>query len=122
MDGFTVTREEWDAIQAYLQMQAPEEVARIQNQQKTLPWPGAEDAGLTDVTVTYCRFRDTENDRCSVYPARPTICRLFGQTHWLPCPIGAVTRYPEDAPQVWNEYRQQERRTFSEWEQTEQER
>jgi hypothetical protein len=116
MDGFTVSREEWDAVQAFLQTQSPDEVARVRHQEKTLPWPGAEEAGVSDVTVTYCRFRDTEQNRCSVYPARPTICRLFGQTHWLPCPIGAVAQYPEDAPQVWNHYREFDRRTFAQWE------
>jgi Fe-S-cluster containining protein len=113
MDGFTVTRAEWEAIQNYLATQTLEEVKRVRDQEKTVPWPGAEDTGAT---VTYCMFRDREQDNCSIYPARPTICRLFGHTRWLPCPIGAVSQTPEDAAEVWEAYRAFERRTFTEWE------
>lgn len=113
MDGFTVTQPEWEAAKAYVLKADPREVARVARQEKTVPWPGAEDTGAT---VTYCRFRDMENDRCSVYSARPTICRLFGQVSWLPCPIDAVPEYPADGAAVWNEYRRFERRTFAEWE------
>jgi hypothetical protein len=112
MEGFTVSRPEWEMVKEYLAQADPAEVARVAHEEKTVPWPGAEDMG---VTVTYCRFRDRENNRCSVYPARPTICRLFGQVAWLPCPIDAVPHYPADAAGVWNQYRQFERRTFSEW-------
>lgn len=115
IDGFTVTRAEWEAIQAYLATQPAEEIGRVQQQEKTVPWPGAEETGAT---VTYCRFRDREQNNCSIYPARPTICRLFGHTKWLPCPIGAVTQTPDDAALVWEAYRSFERRTFAEWEKT----
>lgn len=110
--GFLVTREEYDAVQTFLAASDPAEVARVAAQNKTLPWPGAEDTGAT---VNVCRYRDTERDNCSVYPARPTICRLFGQTAWLPCPIEAVPDYPEAAPALWNAYRRFERRTWEEW-------
>jgi hypothetical protein len=113
MDGYTVTRTEYDAVQAYLATVPLAEVERVRSQQKTVPWPGAEDTGAT---VTYCRYRDMENGNCSVYPARPTICRLFGHTEWLPCPIEAVTTVPEGAPAVWNEYRRFERREWAGWE------
>lgn len=112
MDGYQVTRPEWDAVQDYLAGCDPNEVARVAGQEKTVPWPGAEDLGAT---VTYCPFRDMEHNRCSVYPARPTVCRLFGQVEWLPCPIGAVPTYPPDAGEVWNQYRRFERRTLAEW-------
>jgi hypothetical protein len=111
-DGFTVTRAEYDAVQAYLATLAPAEVDRVRRQEKTVPWPGAEETGAT---VTYCRYRDMENGNCFIYPARPTICRLFGHTKWLPCPIGAVRSTPADAAQVWNDYRSFPRRTWSEW-------
>lgn len=120
MAGFTVTRQEWEAVRGYLATQPPAEVERVRAQPKTVPWPGAAEAGVPEATVTYCRFRDGERGNCSVYPARPTVCRLFGQTEWLPCPIGAVTRYPADAAAVWNEYRNFERRTWEEWEESEQ--
>lgn len=113
MDGFTVTRHEWDAVKDYLALADLEEVARIAAQPQTVPWPGAEDTGAT---VTYCRFRDQAHNRCSIYPARPTVCRLFGQVEWLPCPIEAVPSYPASAPAVYNSYRTFERHTFAEWE------
>ena len=112
IDGFKVTREEYDAVQAYLAAQPPEEVARVLGQNKTAPWPGAEDTG---VTFTYCRYRDTENHNCFVYPVRPTVSRLFGHIPWLPCPIEAVSRIPEGSRDVWNEYMGLERRTWAEW-------
>ncbi|RYZ77916.1 MAG: YkgJ family cysteine cluster protein [Proteobacteria bacterium] len=110
--GFTVTREEWESVREYLLGMPTMERERVRAQTKIVPWPGAEDTGAT---VSLCQFRDTERDNCSIYPARPTICRLFGQTGWLPCPIDAVPEYPADAPEVWDEYRRFERRTFEEW-------
>jgi ferredoxin len=112
-DGFTVSPEEYRAVQDYLRTLPPEEVARVLGQEKTAPWPGAEGAAAT---VTYCRYRDRERGNCFVYPARPTVCRLFGHTPWLPCPIDAVERVPEGSPGLWNEYRRFERKTWAEWE------
>jgi uncharacterized cysteine cluster protein YcgN (CxxCxxCC family) len=112
MDGVTVTKTEWDAITDYLATQPPEEVRRVARQNKIIPWPGAEDSGAT---VTYCRFRDLEKNNCSIYPARPTICRLLGHTHWLPCPIEVIQSYPVGGADIWNHYRQFERRTFHDW-------
>ncbi|MBC7805356.1 MAG: YkgJ family cysteine cluster protein [Akkermansiaceae bacterium] len=111
--GILVTRDEQEAVQTYLATLAPSAVRRVLGQNKTVPWPGAEESGAT---VDLCRFRDTENHNCFVYPARPTVCRLMGQTTWLPCPIEAVPEYPESAPAVWNEYRRFERKTWEEWE------
>jgi hypothetical protein len=113
MDGFKVSRLERETAEAYLRTQPPSEVRRIKMQNKTVPWPGAEDTGAT---VTFCRYRDMENGRCSIYPARPTICRLFGHTPWLPCPIEAVPAVPEGSPELWHEYLQFDRRTWEEWE------
>ena len=112
MAGFTVTAEENAAARAYLAAQPESEVRRVLDQNKTVPWPGAEDTGAT---VTYCRFRDMENANCFLYPARPTVCRLFGHTHWLPCPIGAVKAVPEGGAALWNQYQEYDRRTWAEW-------
>lgn len=114
--GFGVTQQEWEAVKEYLSQQPSDDVERVRTQEKTLPWPGAEEL---EARVTYCRFRDSANGRCSIYPARPTICRLFGQTSWLPCPIGAVSAYPEAAADVWNQYRQEKRKTWEEWQEEE---
>ena len=91
--GFGVTREEWEGVKAYLATLPAEEVARVASQEKTVPWPGAEETGAT---TTYCRYRDLEKNNCFVYPARPTICRLFGHTDWLPCPIEKVKLFPKE--------------------------
>lgn len=116
MNGFTVTREEWEAVREYLRSQPGTEVERIRAQEKEVPWPGAEDTGAT---VTYCPFRDMENGNCSIYPVRPTVCRLFGHTRWLPCPIEAVTQIPEGSEAIWKDYTSFERHTFAEWGQCE---
>jgi Fe-S-cluster containining protein len=113
VDGFGVTRPEWDSVREYVSARPHEETERVRVQKKTQPWPGAEDSGAE---VTYCRFRDLERGECSIYPVRPTICRLFGHTEWLPCPIGAVTQVPEDGPEVWREYLRLERKTWAQWE------
>lgn len=111
-DGFGITRAEWEEARAYLTTLPREEVTRVLSQDKVVPWPGAEDSGAT---ITYCLFRDMEKKNCFLYPARPTICRLFGHTPWLPCPIGAITQYPEGGRELWNHYRDFERRTFPQW-------
>lgn len=33
-----------------------------------------------------CIFRDLENDKCSIYKARPDICRMFGFYKEMKCP------------------------------------
>jgi Fe-S-cluster containining protein len=116
--GFGVTQQEWEAVSAFLATQPAEELSRVATQEKSLPWPGTEALGI-EVNVTYCRFRDLEGQQCSIYPVRPTICRLFGQTSWLPCPIEAVSKYPETAASVWNDYREQKRKTWEEWQEEE---
>lgn len=112
--GFTVTAEEYEAVQAHLATRPAAEVARVLNQNKVAPWPG-DDAG-TGATFTFCRYRDCDHDNCFVYPARPTVCRLFGHTPWLPCPIEAVAHVPEGSPALWNDYQRRERRTWEDWE------
>ena len=102
-------------MQAYLATQPESEVARVRSQPRTVPWPGAEESGAT---VTFCPFRDLERSNCFVYPARPTVCRLFGHTSWLPCPIGAVRTVPGDAGAFWNGYRAFVRKTWDQWEET----
>ena len=116
VDGFGVTRDEWQAAKAYLATLPEAEVTRVLSQEKTVPWPGAEDTGAT---TTYCRFRDLERENCFLYPARPTICRLFGHADWLPCPIEKVERVPGDAGVVWDAYRKFERKSWSAWEEEE---
>ena len=35
-----------------------------------------------------CVFRDNKNKRCSIYPVRPMVCRLYGVIDALKCPQG----------------------------------
>ena len=35
-----------------------------------------------------CIFRDNEARKCSIYPVRPLICRLFGVAQGMNCPKG----------------------------------
>ncbi len=41
-----------------------------------------------------CKLLDVENNRCSVYSARPGACRLFGRVSELVCPHGSETHFP----------------------------
>jgi len=112
LEGIAVTRSEYDAVTTKFAGLPHEMQRRILGEEKTVPWPGAEDSGAT---MTWCRYRDQERDNCSVYSERPTVCRLFGHTDWLPCPTGAVTKFATGTDGVWNVYREFERRTWAEW-------
>lgn len=114
--GFEVAQEEWKLVKNFWAALPQEERERLQQQPRVLPWPNAEETGAT---VTYCQYRDMENGRCAIYPVRPTICRLFGLVHWLPCPIDAVTDFPAKAVGVWNAYRSEKRKTWEDWQEEE---
>ena len=116
VSGFGVAEAEWEAVKMFLSELPETERERLEKQTRRLPWPGAEDLELY---TTFCRFRDMEKNQCSIYPVRPTICRLFGQTSWLPCPIEAVPAYPEGAATLWNAYRTEKRKTWEEWQEEE---
>lgn len=112
--GIPATREEWAAVQAYIEGLSESEqaeVARVEAQDKRV------DLG-DDVTVTMCRYRDMEAGRCVVYAARPLVCRLLGHVEWMPCPIEKVPRRiaTADALALMHAYAEQERHTFEQWE------
>lgn len=112
--GVPATRTEWETIKAHITGLAAEEqtyLAEVLAQDKTV------DLG-DDVTVRMCRYRDMEQGRCSVYAARPLICRLLGHVEWMPCPIEKVPRRiaTPDALELMRAYTAFERRTFEEWE------
>ena len=60
-----------------------EEISRLQNQKRGF---------------STCPLLDTENNRCSVYEARPQICRMQGLYIGMPCPNqpNAATRSREE--------------------------
>ncbi|MDQ2732530.1 MAG: YkgJ family cysteine cluster protein [Armatimonadota bacterium] len=104
-EGVRMTRIEFLRIEHFIQAH-PEEMARVQTQDKSIPdWP----------VTKFCQFRDTEGARCSIYPVRPVICRLFGHTEWLPCPLGIVPLQGQRAMDVYQQYAKEESRTFDEW-------
>ena len=107
------SRAEWETLQNYLATQdevAQARIAAIEAQDKTV------DLG-DDVSVQMCRYWDTENSLCAVYPVRPLACRLLGHVEWMPCPIEKV---PHTLPisqslELMHAYAKFERRTFAEW-------
>jgi Fe-S-cluster containining protein len=105
-----VTRDEWRAIQAYLETLSETEstnLKRIQAQSKE------EDLG-EGVFVPLCTFLDMETRHCSIYPVRPLVCRLLGHTEWLPCPIEKVPRVVDTglALELMRAYAEEERFTL----------
>lgn len=112
--GVPATRDEWDILQTHIASASSEEqaaIAHVQTQDKTV------DLG-DEVTVQMCRYRDMENGRCSVYAARPLVCRLLGHVEWMPCPIEKVLKPipTPDALALMQAYAVFERHTFEEWE------
>jgi Fe-S-cluster containining protein len=112
--GVPATLEEWKTLQAHIAALSSEEqayLAQVQQQDKTV------DLG-DGVRVQMCRYRDMERGRCSVYAARPLVCRLLGHVEWMPCPIEKVPRRiaTPDALQLMKAYSEYERRAFEEWE------
>ena len=65
-----LTRKEYVAILRYLRTMPRSERNRLSAQKRV---------------ATSCVFVDTENWRCSVYPAEPLVCRLFGYAPKLTC-------------------------------------
>ncbi len=98
MGNLAITRTEYEAIREYLggPLFTP-----------TLRWQGE--------MAAPCEFSDPDGPRCLIYPVRPLICRLFGMVEWLPCPTGDVPTLVEDGPQIMEQYRKFERRSFREW-------
>ena len=64
-----------------------EEVSRLQNQKRGF---------------STCPLRDTENNRCSVYEARPQICKMQGLYDGMTCPHnpGVATKSREEGCRV----------------------
>jgi hypothetical protein len=62
-----------------------------------------------------CMLYDTERKECSVYEARPLVCRLLGFVEWMPCPIGRPLPLLADGREVMLDYAQLGLRPLSEW-------
>lgn len=66
-----VTYSEWQLIRRAIRHMPLSEVERLEKQNRK---------PLT------CPLRDVDNERCSIYEARPLLCRLQGTQRGLPCP------------------------------------
>jgi Fe-S-cluster containining protein len=110
--GITLTRAEFDALRQHLATMDPVRRDAVLSQNKELPWPGAEG----EATYTACRFFDVPTGLCSVYEARPLICRLFGHVEWLPCPIEKIDKVWSGGPARMRERANEETHTWEEWE------
>ena len=113
-DGVQADAAEWDALQSYqcnLDSSEAEALTQVLNQDKEV------DMG-DGVSVTMCRFFDMNSRKCSVYPARPLVCRLLGHVEWMPCPIEKIESVinTPDALALLGVYSKRQRRTFDEWE------
>jgi Fe-S-cluster containining protein len=108
--GVPMLRPEYERIRLYLESEAGAEARLVEQADKKVPYPGTD-----DVFYTACRFRDVERGRCSIYPVRPLVCRLFGHVEWLPCPIQKVPSTASGALDVMRHYGEAEQRTYEEW-------
>jgi hypothetical protein len=100
---------EYRAIAEFVAGPEGAEARRVELLDKQVPYPGAE-----EFHYTACRFRDVERARCSIYPVRPVVCRLFGHVEWLPCPIEKVSAVAGGIAAM-QRYGQAPQMTYEEW-------
>jgi hypothetical protein len=108
--GVPMLEPEFRAIREFLAAPDGAEALRVERLDKQVPYPGAE-----EFHYTACRFRDVEQGRCSIYPVRPVVCRLFGHVDWLPCPIEKVPRPTPGGLEVMQRYGTVPQKTYEEW-------
>ena len=108
--GVPMLQAEFEAIRVYLESPAGEDARRVEQGEKQVPYPGTE-----DVFYTTCRFRDVERSRCSIYPVRPFVCRLFGHVEWLPCPIAKVPALVPGGIQAMRRYCEAPVHPYEDW-------
>lgn len=111
--GVPILQVEFEAIQLYLESPEGEEARRVEQLEKQAPYPGTEPED--GVFYTACRFRDLERGRCSIYPVRPLVCRLFGHVEWLPCPIQKVPAPTPGGFEAMHRYGEGGLRVYEEW-------
>jgi Fe-S-cluster containining protein len=107
--GVRIRNAEYQTIQNELAALPRAERERVLAQNKDVTVAG------TDYAYTACRFRDVEQGRCLIYPARPLICRLFGHVEWLPCPIEKIPGPVPGGADVLRAYAREELKTYEEW-------
>lgn len=107
--GVPMLEAEFQAIAAFVAGPEGADARRVEQLDKQVPYPGAE-----EFQYTACRFRDVEQARCSIYPVRPLVCRLFGHVEWLPCPIEKVSAVPGGVAAM-QRYGEAPQNTYEEW-------
>lgn len=108
--GVPLLHAEYAAIRAFRETPDGAEARLVEQADKQVPYPGTD-----DVFYTACRFRDVERGRCSIYPVRPLVCRLFGHVEWLPCPIQKVPGAAPGALEMMRRYGQAPQKSYEEW-------
>lgn len=111
--GVPMLPAEFQEIRTFLRSPEGAEARRVETQEKTLPYPGT--APSEGFTYEACRFRDVERERCSIYPVRPVMCRLFGHVEWLPCPIERIRGAVAGGVEAMRRYSEAPQRTYEEW-------
>jgi ferredoxin len=109
-EGVPLLRPEYQAIRAYLRSPDGADARAVERLDKQVPYPGTD-----DVFYTACRFRDVERGRCSIYPVRPVVCRLFGHAEWLPCPIEKIAAPVPGALDLMRRYADAPQKTYEAW-------
>jgi uncharacterized protein len=113
--GVPMLRQEFEEIRDFLDMPAGEEARRVEQQPKRVPYPGVEVSEAEGAFYTACRFRDVSRGRCSIYPVRPLVCRLFGHVEWLPCPIEKVPGPTPGGLEAMRRYGDAPQKSYEEW-------
>lgn len=108
--GVPMLRAEFLEISAFVAGPDGGDARRVERLDKQVPYPGAE-----EFHYTACRFRDVEQGRCSIYPVRPVVCRLFGHVEWLPCPIQKVPGPVPGGITAMQRYAEAPQMTYEEW-------
>jgi ferredoxin len=109
-EGVPMLETEFEAVRRFLAGPEGAEARRVELQEKRVPIPGAE-----EFHYMACRFRDVERARCSIYPVRPLVCRLFGHVEWLPCPIDKIPAPVPGGIEIMQRYGDAPQRTYEEW-------
>ena len=105
------SRGEFERVRSYIHSHHEREcMEEVMKQDKR------EDMG-DGVFFRLCRFLNRETMGCIVYPVRPLMCRLMGHIPFMPCPVDIVERElsEDDTRNVLNLYSQEDRRTWDEW-------
>jgi Fe-S-cluster containining protein len=107
--AISLAETEWRAIACYIEEHLDvERLASLLAEAKTFE--------IADcVTDEFCILYDMQEKGCSIYPARPLVCRLLGHVEFMPCPTGRVPRVLPDGHRIMQRYAELRRLTFAEW-------